>query len=129
MLKITNNLTGKKEDFAPLHPDKVTMYVCGVTPYDLSHLGHGRCYVTFDILLRLLKFLRYNVTYCRNFTDIDDKLLNKAQQQFGDRHRYSEIADQNIARFHDDMKALNCLSPDYEPRVTQNMSIIIKFIQ
>ena len=129
MLRITNTLTGKREDFKPLVPGKATMYVCGITPYDRTHIGHGRAYVVFDVLYRLLRFLGYNVSYCRNFTDIDDKLLNKAQEQFGDRHRYKEIADQFIAQYHDDMQALNCCSPDYEPRVTENISIIISFIE
>ena len=129
MLKLINTLTGKKENFVPLEPGKVTMYVCGITPYDKSHLGHGRAYVAFDLLYRVLRFLGYDVSYCRNFTDIDDKLLNKAQEQFGDQHRYKEIADANIAQYHKDMQALNCLPPDYEPRVTEHMPIIIEFIQ
>jgi len=129
MLKLTNTLTGKKEKFTPIEPGKVTMYVCGVTPYDKSHLGHGRAYVAFDVLYRVLRFLGYDVSYCRNFTDIDDKLLNKAQEQFGDQHRYTEIADANITQYHKDMQALNCLPPDYEPRVTEHMPIIVEFIQ
>src|SRR5271156_4947538 len=70
VLKLMNSLTGKKEAFVPLVPGKVSMYVCGVTPYDHAHVGHGRCYVTFDVLYRLLRFLEYHVVYCRNFTDI-----------------------------------------------------------
>src|SRR5437899_8396676 len=91
-LYISNTLTDKKELFIPTDPNQVTMYVCGITPYDYAHLGHGRCYVTFDTLYRLLKFLGYNVKYCRNFTDIDDKLINKAIQEFNNPNRYSEIA-------------------------------------
>ena len=77
MVKITNTLTGIKEPFIPLSEKTITLYVCGVTPYDRSHIGHGRCYVSFDTIYRILTFLGYSVTYCRNFTDIDDKLINK----------------------------------------------------
>ncbi len=129
MLKITNTVTGKKELFRSLENDKVRMYVCGVTPYDVAHIGHGRVYVTFDLLYRLLQFLGYEVTYCRNFTDIDDKLLNKAEREFGDRLRYKEIAQRYIDAYHQDMVALNCLPPTYEPRVTETMPSIIAFIE
>jgi len=128
-LKITNTLTGRKEEFAPLEQGTVRLYVCGVTPYDDSHIGHGRCYVTFDLLYRLLLFLGYKISYCRNFTDIDDKLIKKAEKQFGDRLRYVEIAQHFIERFHENMDALGCLRPTVEPRVTQNMPIILDFIQ
>jgi cysteinyl-tRNA synthetase len=128
-LQLTNTLTGKKEAFIPSSPNVVKMYVCGVTPYDNAHIGHGRVYVTFDLLYRLLKYLEYDVLYCRNFTDIDDKLLNKAQVEFNDKLRYSEIAERYINSFHKDMKSLNCLSPDYEPRVTQTIPEIIRFIE
>jgi len=129
MLKLTNTLTGKKESFRSIEPGLVLMYVCGVTPYDMSHIGHGRCYVTFDLLYRLLMFLDYEVRYCRNLTDIDDKLINKAIKQFGDGQRYVEIADEYITRYHDDMRVLGCLSPTIEPRVTQNIPVIVAFIQ
>ena len=127
-IRITNTLTGKKELFKPFEQGKVTMYVCGVTPYDFAHLGHGRCYVAFDLLYRLLQFLTFEVRYCRNFTDIDDKILHKAHKELGNETRYPEITQKYIASFHEDMAALNCLSPDYEPRVTENMPIIVAFI-
>ena len=129
MLKVTNTLTGKKEQFTPLIPGKVLMYVCGVTPYAPAHIGHGRCYVSFDVVYRFLKFLGYDVRYCRNFTDIDDKLINKAEKEFGDRQRYKELADKYIRSFHDDMRALDCQSPNFEPCVTDNIPEIIEFIQ
>ena len=110
MLYLTNSLTGKKEEFKPITPGHVLMYVCGVTPYDNAHVGHGRCYITFDVLFRLLKFLNYEVTYCRNFTDIDDKILNKAEKEFGDRQRYADITARYIASYHADMQKLNCLA-------------------
>lgn len=129
MLKITNTMTGNKELFTPRNEGVVHMYVCGVTPYAPSHIGHGRCYVAFDLFYRVLQLAGYSVVYCRNFTDIDDKLLNRAQQEFGDKHRYTEIADSCIRQFHDDMTALNCISPDFEPRVTHHIPDIIEFIQ
>jgi len=128
MMIITNTLTGKKELFTPLKPKKVSLYVCGVTPYDNAHLGHGRVYVTFDVLYRLLGFLGYEVTYVRNFTDIDDKLLVKAQKEYGDQQEYKKVADTFIASFTQDMQSLHCLPPTHEPRVTDNIKEIIAFI-
>lgn len=127
-LLITNTLTRQKEEFVPLNDRQVLMYVCGITPYDYAHIGHGRVYVTFDIMYRLLKFLGYQVTYCRNFTDIDDKLINKAAKELDDPKKYGEIADKFIAAYHQDMSQLNCLKPDYEPYVTQTIPEIINFI-
>lgn len=127
MIQFTNTLTKKKEPFTV--SDSVKMYVCGVTPYDHAHVGHGRCYVSFDIINRLLSFLGEPPLYCRNFTDIDDKLLNKAEREFGDRLRFREIADRYIASFKKDMSLLNCLSPQVEPRVTDHIPQIIDFIQ
>ena len=129
MLRITNSLTGHKEPFNPIFPKKVKLYVCGITPYDFSHIGHGRCYVVFDMIYRYLSFMGYDVQYCRNFTDIDDKLLIKADKEFGDAARYPEIAQRYIDTYHQDMHALNCLSPDYEPRVTKTIPQIIEFVQ
>ncbi len=129
MFTITNTMTGKKERFKPIQPGVVTIYACGITPYDSAHIGHGRSYVSFDLLYRWLTFLGYDVVYCRNITDIDDKLLKKAEEQLGDRLRYKELADKFIAQYHNEMEALNCTTPRYEPRVTENMPIIIDFIQ
>lgn len=128
-IKITNTLTGNKEDFTPQHSGKVSMYVCGVTPYDDAHVGHGRCYVTFDTVYRLLNFLGYSVTYCRNLTDIDDKILRKAEHEYGSVDKYAQVTDKFIARYQEDMKKLNCQSPTVEPRVTDNMPAIIAFIE
>lgn len=128
MLKITNTLSGKKETFQTIEPKKVTMYVCGITPYDNAHLGHGRVNVSFDILYRLLQFMGYKVRYCRNLTDIDDKILKRAQELFGNELRYQDVTTPMIENFHEDVNALNCLPPDYEPRVTDNINHIIDFI-
>lgn len=129
MLRITNSLTGQKEPFKPVFSGRVNLYVCGITPYDFSHIGHGRCYVVFDMIYRYLSFLGFQVKYCRNFTDIDDKLLAKAEKEFGDASRYPEIAQRYIAAYHEDMKSLNCLSPDSQPRVTQTIPQIIDFVE
>lgn len=129
MLKITNNLTGNLEPLVPITDHPIRLYVCGVTPYDHAHVGHGRCYVTFDFLYRLLRFLGYRVSYCRNFTDIDDKLINKAVQEFNDSLQYHQVADRYITSFKQDVLALNCISPTYEPRVTDNIETIIEFIE
>ncbi len=129
MMIVFNTLSGKKEPFIPQHEKSVTMYVCGVTPYDHAHIGHGRCYVTFDLLYRMLEFVGYDVVYCRNFTDIDDKLLNKAQVEFGDRMRYHELANKYIASYNQDMARLNTVIPAFEPRVTENIPAIISFIE
>jgi len=126
-MQFMNTLTGKKEELGTTQPIK--MYVCGVTPYDDTHVGHGRCYVSFDLLKRFLSFSGREVIYCRNFTDIDDKTMNRAEKELGDRLRFKEIADRYINHFHDDIVKLNCLAPNYEPRVTDNIPAIITFIQ
>jgi len=129
MIKITNTLTGKREIFKPIEHNKVKLYVCGVTPYDSAHIGHGRVAVVFDVFYRLLKFLNFEILYCRNFTDIDDKLLKKAKNELGDQLKYKQIADNYIKLYQQDVNNLNCLQPDYEPRVTENIPEMIAFIQ
>ena len=79
-LLIHNSLSGKKEEFVPVTPGTVTMYVCGITAYDYSHIGHARAYVAFDVIYRYLKYKGYAVTYVRNFTDIDDKIIKRANE-------------------------------------------------
>lgn len=127
MMECVNTLTGKKEEL--VINKQVKMYVCGVTPYDDAHVGHGRCYVSFDLLQRTLRFFGADVLYCRNFTDIDDKIMHRAEKELGSRLRYKEIADRYIESFTKDIGMLNCMSPDVEPRVTDNISEIIQFIQ
>jgi cysteinyl-tRNA synthetase len=128
MIQFYSTLSAQKENFKPLKPNNISLYVCGITPYDNAHIGHGRVFVTFDLLYRLLIFLGYNVNYCRNFTDIDDKLINKAEKEFGDPLKYHEIAQRYIASFNRDMKALNLETPSHEPLVTEHIPEIIQFI-
>lgn len=129
MLNITNTKTGKKEQFISQNDKKVNLYVCGITPYDFAHIGHGRCYVMFDLLYRVLTFSGYQVSYCRNFTDIDDKILRRAEEEFSDKSRYREISERFIQSYHEDMKQLNCKSPDKEPKVTEYVDEIVAFVQ
>lgn len=128
-LIVTNTLTQKKEPLVLDEKQKVLLYVCGITPYDYAHIGHGRVYVTFDAFYRLLSFLSLDVSYCRNFTDVDDKLINRASKEFNDSHKFREVADKYIDAYHADMNELGCLSPDFEPRVTDNLPEIIAFVQ
>ena len=79
-IRIHNTLSGKKEDFIPIETKKVGMYVCGITAYDLSHIGHARAAVVFDVIYRYFKFKGYDITYVRNFTDIDDKIIKRANE-------------------------------------------------
>lgn len=80
MLKIFNTLTRQKEEFKPIHAGEVGMYVCGITVYDLCHIGHGRTFVAFDVVARYLRFLGYKLKYVRNITDIDDKIIKRANE-------------------------------------------------
>lgn len=127
-MQLMNTLSGHKETFHPLQRH-VRMYVCGITPYDFAHVGHGRSAVAFDMLYRILSFLGYSVTLCRNFTDIDDKIIARAQREFGDELKYREAACSFIKAYQEDMQELNCVSPAYEPCVTQNVPEIIEFVQ
>ncbi len=127
-LTLHNTLTNRQEPFF-VEDNKVRMYVCGITPYDYAHIGHGRCYVTFDVLYRLLRFLGYDVIYCRNFTDVDDKLINRAEKELNDPTQFVMLADRFITSYHEDLKALACLPPTYEPRVTTHIDQIIRFVE
>jgi cysteinyl-tRNA synthetase len=125
-LKIFNTLSGEKEDFAPLIPGEVRMYVCGVTVYDSSHIGHARSLLTFDTIYRYLKFSGYRVQFVRNFTDIDDKIINKANEQ---KSSCEAITDRYIEEFHRDADSLGLLPPSLEPRATLHIAEIIELIQ
>ena len=108
MLRVHNTLTGKVEDFTPLHPPKVGMYVCGVTVYDRSHIGHARALVCFDVIYRYLQFLGYEVTFVRNFTDVDDKIIKRG---FERGLTAQQVSESNIAAFREDMQVLGCAPP------------------
>ncbi|UCE77735.1 MAG: class I tRNA ligase family protein, partial [Gammaproteobacteria bacterium] len=126
MLKVYNSLTRAKEEFVPIEPGKVRMYVCGMTVYDLCHLGHARVLVVFDVIVRHLRSLGYDVTYVRNITDIDDKIIARASEQG---ESMTQLTDRFIAAMHEDADALGVLPPDLEPRATESMHDILAMIQ
>ena len=125
MLKIYNTLTRKKEKFTPIVLGKVGIYVCGMTVYDYCHIGHARVMVIFDIVARYFRHSGYNLTYVRNITDIDDKIINRANENGED---LSALTERYIDAMHEDERALNVLPPDLEPKATQSMDDIIKMI-
>ena len=125
-LKIFNTLSGEKENFAPLTPGTVRMYVCGVTVYDSAHLGHCRFLLTFDVIYRYLLFSGLAVTYVRNFTDVDDKIIKRANDE---KVSCEAITDRYIAEFVRDSDALGLLKPTLEPRATRHISEIIEIIK
>jgi len=125
-LHFYNTLTGKEEEFIPLTAGRVGMYVCGVTVYDRSHIGHARALVTFDVIYRYLTFLGYDVTFVRNFTDVDDRIITRANQRGISAQELSELY---IREFNEDMQALRCLPPTHEPRATQHIPEMIALIQ
>lgn len=104
------------------------MYVCGITPYDYAHIGHARCYVVYDVLIRLLRFFGITVFYVQNITDVNDKITKKAVDVFGDGGRYTEIAHYYFDHFYDCCQKLGCLTPDKYPRVSESMHDIIALI-
>jgi cysteinyl-tRNA synthetase len=124
-LKIYNTLTAKKEDFVPLEGKHVKMYTCGPTVYDLSHLGHARKEIVFDVIQRYLRYSGYEVTFVRNITDIDDKIINKAIEL---KKRPEQVAREFTYTFWKDMHALNVMPPDIEPRATEFIHAMIDFV-
>lgn len=126
MLKIYNTLKREKEEFKPIHPDHVGMYVCGVTVYDLCHFGHGRTFVSFDVIARYLRYLGYNLRYVRNITDVDDKIIKRSLEN---NETCDQLVDRMIIEMHKDFDALNILRPDVEPRATQHIPEIIAIVE
>jgi len=124
-LRVHNNLTGKKEEFLPLHEGKVGMYVCGVTVYDLCHIGHARSAIVFDTIYRYLRYRGYDVTFVRNFTDIDDKIIKRANEEGVD---YKTISERYIAEFNLDMGRLGLEKPSVEPKATDHIPEMIRLI-
>ena len=125
-MKLHNSYTNQTEEFKPIDEGKVKMYVCGPTVYDNAHLGHARCYITWDVLYRYLKFKGYDVTYCRNVTDVDDKILKKAEAEG---KTPEEVSTYWYKKFSESMKALNNLKPDIEPFATKTLGEMISIVK
>ncbi|WP_272665730.1 MULTISPECIES: cysteine--tRNA ligase [Providencia] len=126
MLQIFNTLSRQKEEFKPIHAGKIGMYVCGITIYDLCHIGHGRTFVAFDAISRYLRYLGYDLNYVRNVTDIDDKIIKRAAEN---NESVEELTTRMLAEMHKDFDALNILRPDSEPRATRHIGEIIELTQ
>jgi cysteinyl-tRNA synthetase len=121
-----NSLTRKKEAFLPQHPPRVSLYTCGVTVYDDSHIGHARSLYTFDVIKRFLVSRGFEVTMVRNITDIDDKIINRSRELHVP---WKELVDRYIARYYEDLKSLGIDAADAEPRATENIPEMVGFIQ
>ncbi|MCE5335059.1 MAG: cysteine--tRNA ligase [Desulfobacteraceae bacterium] len=125
VLQVYNTQTRTKEEFVPLEPGKIRLYVCGITVYDFCHIGHARSAIVFDVIYRYLLHLGYEVVYIRNFTDIDDKIIRRANEEGTD---YRTIADRYIAAFYGDMDALGVLRPAMEPLATDNIPEMLQIV-
>ena len=121
-MQIYNTLTRRKEVFTTLEPGKVSMYVCGMTVYDYCHLGHARVMVAFDVITRYLRARGYEVNYVRNITDIDDKILKRADENC---ESIEALTERMIAAMHEDEARLYVQRPDHEPRATRHIDDII----
>lgn len=126
MLQIYNTLTNQKEEFKPIVENQIGMYVCGVTVYDLCHIGHARTFVSFDMIVRYLRYRGYKVRYVRNITDIDDKIIKRANERGVSA---KELAESFIVEMHNDFDKLNIMRPDEEPKATDNIKEIIDICQ
>jgi len=126
MLKIFNTLSRQKEIFQPIHAGKIGMYVCGITVYDLCHIGHGRTFVAFDVIVRYLRYLAYDLTYVRNITDIDDKIIKRAAEN---NETCQQLTERMMIEMYRDFDALSILRPDEEPRATAHITEIIALIK
>ena len=124
-LQIYNSLTRSKQVFKPIEPGKVRMYVCGMTIYDYCHIGHARMMMSFDVVYRWLKALGYQVTYVRNITDIDDKIINRAGENG---ETISSLTERFTRYMHEDTGALGILPPDHEPRATEYVPEMLELI-
>ncbi|MFI4895271.1 MAG: cysteine--tRNA ligase, partial [Steroidobacterales bacterium] len=126
MLQIHNSWSGRKEPFTPIRPGQVGLYVCGVTVFDYCHVGHARCYVVFDVIRRWLRHRGFAVTYVRNITDIDDKIIRRAAENG---EPVDALAERFIAAMREDFAALAIEPPDHEPRATEHVPGIIAMIE
>ena len=125
-MKIYNTLTRSKEEFVPLTPGEIKMYSCGVTVYDLSHVGHARMMIVFDMISRYLRFAGYRVTFVRNFTDIEDKIIRRAHQEGVSA---SVVSERYVSAFREDIAALGVLPPEVEPKATEHVPEMIALIE
>ena len=123
---IYNTLSGKKEEFKPIKSNKVGMYACGVTVYDFCHIGHARSFIVFDVIYRYLIYKGYDVTFVRNFTDIDDKIIKRANEEGV---TFDKISERFIDEFNKDVDRLNVKKPTYEPKATEHINEMIDFIK
>jgi len=131
-LQIYNTRQRKKVEFTPIESGKVKIYVCGVTVYDDCHVGHGRAYVSFDLIVRYFNYLGYNVQYVRNITDIDDKIIDKARQLPGEEdlmHKVENVTQKYSDQFNETMALLGNEDPDIEPRARDYIPKMIQFIE
>src|SRR5690349_12252009 len=126
MIRIFNSLTGEKEPLTPIKPGHIGMYVCGITVYDYIHIGHARMLTVFDMVQRYLRHRDYKVTYVRNITDIDDKIIKRAAERG---QTIDQVTDYFIQAMNEDCEALGLQKPDVEPRATQHVGNIIKMIE
>ena len=126
MLRLHDTLTGEKKPFETLEPGKARVYVCGPTVYDYAHLGHARCYVIYDVLVRHLRANGLDVKYVRNITDIDDKILKRAGETG---EGPTELAARFTDFFQEDMRSLGCIDPDVEPKVSEHLEEIFAMIR
>jgi len=125
-MKIFNTLSGQKEEFRPIETNTVRMYICGMTVYDDTHIGHARTFLSFDLIVRYLRSIDYEVSYVRNITDVDDKIISRAKQL---NLSPSELTQKYIDSMHEDFESLGMIKPDLEPRATDNISSIISLIE
>ena len=125
-MQIYNTESGRKEAFIPYHDNKVFLYVCGITTYDYAHIGHARSAITFDVWVRLLTYKGFDVCFIRNFTDIDDKIIARAQKEGID---WQIISRQFMDAYHYDMDLLGVIRPTYEPKATEHIPDMIECIQ
>ena len=125
-LRVHDTRRRTKVEFTTLEPGKVSMYVCGVTVYDRCHLGHARCYLAFDLIHRWLEAKGYDVMYVQNFTDIDDKIIHRANESDAD---WKALVDANIQAYYEDMDALNIRRADAYPRCTEYVEDMVRITQ
>jgi cysteinyl-tRNA synthetase len=126
MLQIYNTLTRQKEIFKPIHPGKISMYVCGITVYDYCHIGHARTSIAFDVVGRFLRSQGWDLNFVHNITDIDDKIIRRANE-LGE--KFDSLTKRFIDAMHEDEKSLGILPPSIEPRATEFIGPIIELVE